>query len=281
MAKRSRSIDSQKVEKLLKDGRGDGRGPDYQPWLRIQDVPSQGLASRIKGWKTGREHHLMSNLETSYLLVLDWSLLVTDIREQFPLLPLQETQEIAEQCGFTHPTDPQTRQPIVMTTDFLVTLKLNEREIEQARAVKPAAELQSQRTLEKLEIERRYWERRDVDWGIVTEQEIPKVLVENVKWLRSCYYVEDLAPLNLVDITRIATVLASQIVQSKIPLTKITNACDDQLGLTLGTNLSVVRYLIANRRWHVDMNQRIQPSKTLTVLSVSMETHHQLRGAVG
>lgn len=269
MAKRSRSTNQQKIEKRLKDGRGEGRGTTYQPWLRIQDVPSQGLASRVKGWKTGREHHLMSNLETNYLFVLDWSQSVLDIREQFPLLPLEETQAIAEQCGFAHPTDPKTQQPVVMTTDFLITLKQNEHEIEQARAIKPASDLQSQRTLEKLEIERRYWERRNVDWGVVTEKETPKTFVENLKWLRSCYWLSDLAPLNQNDITRIESVLTPQVLQGDIALTRLTNACDDQLGLPPGTSLSVVRYLIANRRWQVDMSQRIQPSKKLGLLSVS------------
>ena len=278
MAKRNRGIDQQKIEKRLKEGRGEGRGADYQPWLRIQDVPSQGLASRVKGWKTGRERHLMSNLETSYLFVLDWSLSVLDVREQFPLLPSEETQQIAEQCGFIHPTDPQTQQSVVMTTDFLVTLKQSDHEVEQARAIKPVADLQSQRTLEKLEIERRYWERRSIDWGIVTEQEIPKTLIENLKWLRSCYWLEDLAPLNQGDITRIETVLTPQILQGKVALSRITNTCDDQLGLSPGTSLSIVRYLIANRRWQVDMNQRIQPSKKLALFSVPSAQVYEMEG---
>ncbi|MBM0744525.1 heteromeric transposase endonuclease subunit TnsA [Phormidium sp. CLA17] len=281
MAKRNRGTDQQNIEKRLKEGRGDGRGADYQPWLRIQDVPSQGLASRAKGWKTGREHHLMSNLETSYLFVLDWSLSVLDVREQFPLLPLEETQQIAEQCGFIHPTDPQTQQSVVITTDFLITLKQSDREVEQSRAIKPAADLQSQRTLEKLEIERRYWERRSIDWGIVTEQEIPKNLIANLKWLRSCYWLEDLAPLDQGDITRIETVLTPQILQGKVALTRITNTCDDQLGLSPGTSLSIVRYLIANRRWHIDLSQRIQPSKTLKLLSTLSTGLHEAIGGVG
>jgi hypothetical protein len=218
MAKRNRGINKQKIEERLKDGRGEGKGANYRPWLQIQDVPSSGLTERPKGWKTGREHHLMSQLEASYFFVLDWSQLVLDIREQFPLLPLEETQQIAEQCGYAHPTDPKTQQSVVMTTDFLITLKQDDCEIEHARTLKPASDLQSERTLEKLEIERRYWERRKVDWGIVTEQEIPKNLVENLKWLRSHYWLEDLAPLTQADITRIETVLAPLVIQGKTPL---------------------------------------------------------------
>jgi hypothetical protein len=258
------------VERRLKEGRGQGKGAEYKPWLQIQDVPSRGLVSRIKGWKTGREHHLMSNLESNFFYILEWSPLVLDIREQFPLLPLEETQTIAEQCGFAHPADPQTREPVVMTTDFVIILQQDSHQVEQARDCKSASDLQSQRVLEKLEIGRRYWERRNVDWQIVTEGEIPMPVVENVKWLHPYYQLQDLAPLSQADIRRIERVLAPQAIQNNTPLTKITNTCDEQLGLTPGTSLSVVRYLIANRRWLISISQRIQPSEKLTVVSTTL-----------
>nr|WP_255193827.1 TnsA endonuclease N-terminal domain-containing protein [Brevibacillus laterosporus] len=44
------------------------------------------------------------------------------MREQFPLLPLEETIVIANELGINHPTDPKTGSPIVMTTDFLLTV---------------------------------------------------------------------------------------------------------------------------------------------------------------
>ena len=59
----------------------------------------------------------MSNLERDYFYLLDWSSTVTDIREQYPLLPQEETLKIAEQCNIKHPRDPKTNHPIVMTTD--------------------------------------------------------------------------------------------------------------------------------------------------------------------
>lgn len=87
--------------------------------MHIQDIASTGLASRIKGWKTGRVHHLLSKLETEYFYVLEWSNIVSDIREQYPLLPITETLEIAEQLGILHPTDPRTKESIVMTAQQL------------------------------------------------------------------------------------------------------------------------------------------------------------------
>jgi len=63
MAKRKRENTPDIIERRIREGRGTGRGGDYKPWLLVQDVPSQGLASRVKGVKTGRVHHLFSQLE--------------------------------------------------------------------------------------------------------------------------------------------------------------------------------------------------------------------------
>jgi hypothetical protein len=61
MAKRDRRSDRRVIDRRLKEGRGQGRGAEYKPYLRVQDVPSQGLATRVGGWKTGREHHFMTH----------------------------------------------------------------------------------------------------------------------------------------------------------------------------------------------------------------------------
>ncbi|NQE37834.1 TnsA endonuclease N-terminal domain-containing protein [Microcoleus asticus] len=274
MAKRSRNTSETTIENRLKQGRGMGQGANYNPWLHIQDVPSQGLASRIKGWKTRRVHHLLSELETSYFYVLDWSLPVLDIREQFPLLPLEETLAIAEQCGVAYPTDPRTKEPVVMTTDFVVTVRQSVGSIEQARTVKYAQDLQSKRNLEKLEIERCYWQRRNIDWGIVTEREVSKTLAENIKWLHPYLDLNDLPQ---SDITRITMVMTPLVLQAKDSLANIAAICDDQLGLTPGFSLLVVRHLLANRVWQVNMVQPILPSERLVLLS-SLEPLEEIGG---
>lgn len=56
MAKRSPNT----TENKLKKGIGQGHGKDYKPWLTVRDVPSQGLSTRVRGWKTGRVHHFLS-----------------------------------------------------------------------------------------------------------------------------------------------------------------------------------------------------------------------------
>jgi TnsA endonuclease N terminal len=149
MAKRPRLTNSHNIT------RGVGRGKDYVPYLRIQDVPSTGLATRVRGWKTGRVHHLLSKLEKMFFFTLEWSRFVVDIREQYPL-DIGRTLAIAKDLGVRHPCLPGTNKPIVMTTDFVITSRRGLQIIDRARSVKPSSQLSSIRTLEKLEIERIY-----------------------------------------------------------------------------------------------------------------------------
>lgn len=242
------------------------RGIEYKPAIPLRSFSSKGLTTQAKGWKTKRVHHFFSDLEYRYFLILEWSKLVTDIREQFPV-PTEETLKIAEQAGIKHPINPQTKKPNLITTDFVITIKNKIGVSDQARTIKPSNELQKRRTLEKFELERRYWESRNISWGIVTEHEIPSTLVDNIKWVHSFFYIEDLLPLTLRDIKSIAKILTKNILQANKPLKEITADCDDRLGFEKGDSLSVVRHLIATRKWQVDMNQLLNPRKKLQLLT--------------
>lgn len=267
MAKRNRCIDQRGIERRIAEGRGQGRGKDYRPWLEVQDVPSTGLASRIKGWKTGRSHHLFSNLETGFFYLMEWALSVMDTREQFPLLPQSETLAIAEEIGVAHPANPRTRLPIVMTSDFAVTKTVGVSTAEVVRTIKPSSDLGSERVLQKLEIERRYWARRNIDWGIVTECELPKNVTRNIQWVHGC---RDFVALGLTNalLAQIEQVLLTDI-SGSYPLSRLTTNCDERLGLVLGTSLSAVRHLIAVRRWVIDLNEIINPTEPFHLLNAT------------
>ena len=126
MAKRRYDFDEAKITRYQKEGRGTGNGKEYKPWLTIHDVPSLGLASRTFGFKTGREHHCLSNLESGFLRILEWSDSVLDIREQFPL-DREVTRMLAGRMGIEHPRDRRTQVDLVMTTDFLVDVRIDGR----------------------------------------------------------------------------------------------------------------------------------------------------------
>jgi hypothetical protein len=261
-------IDQDSVARFEKAGRGKGTGKEYLPWLRVQDVSSKGLSTRVEGWKTGRIHHFLSQLESTYYYVLEWSRIVLDIREQYPLLPLEETISIAQSCGIKHPVHPKTEKPVVFTTDFLLTVSLDGKTVTHARTVKYAKALDSVQTLKKLEIERRFWEARGIDWGIVTELDIPAELSQNVNDLHEAWYLATYMPSS--DLARIVPVLTDLVQQNKQqPLRKVTTSCDLQLGYEEGTSLKVAYYLIATRQWIIDMFRALDPGEPLDLLQVA------------
>lgn len=179
MALKKYSNSDIKNQKWISEGRGAGRGSGYKPWLTVRDIPSEGRSHRIFGHKSQRTHHLLSDLELAVFLLLEWHVDTVDIREQFPLR-LEDTKALADETGIEHPNFQGTSQ--IMSSDFLVNTSdsLRPKFVLQA---KYAEALQDPRTIEKLELERRYWLQKDVPWMLVTEQDIPKVVFQNINWL--------------------------------------------------------------------------------------------------
>lgn len=176
------------IQRHISNGFGSGAGNSYVPWLRVQDVPSRGRSHKIQGVKVDRVHHLLSDLERAYFLVCEFSEDILDIREQYPLLPRESVQAIASSIGVKYPKYPKTNLPYVLTTDFLLTVKDPAGNVvTKARTVKYSQDLadgSAQRTLEKLEIEKRYWNDQGVDWSIITDEFFTSDLVKNLGLLR-------------------------------------------------------------------------------------------------
>jgi len=173
------SNDLIKNEKWIQEGRGKGRLNEYKPWLTVRDVPSMGRSSRVFGKKSQRIHHLLSDLELAVFLMFEWSDRVLEIREQFPL-NLKYTQQLAESMGINHPAIRGIDQ--YMSSDFLVN-SIDEKQPVFAIQVKPQSALNDKRTIEKLQLERTYWLKKEIPWKIITENEIPKIVIQNINWL--------------------------------------------------------------------------------------------------
>lgn len=118
MAKYNTEWTEEKYKRFIKEGRGQGEGTDYKPWLTIQDFPSMGRATRIFGWKTQRIHHLFSDLQLRYFYLLEWEDSVIDIREHYPLLDLQESINKKSNLNIGKFIDRKTRVPYVLSTTF-------------------------------------------------------------------------------------------------------------------------------------------------------------------
>ncbi|MBA2702732.1 MAG: TnsA endonuclease N-terminal domain-containing protein [Blastocatellia bacterium] len=217
--------------------------------------------------KTQRVHHLFSDLEANIFHVHDFLPFVTDIREQYPLLPLEETIALARECGVVPPTDPRTRQPIVMTTDQFLTVRQAGGFCYFARSIKYMNALGNSRTLEKLEIERRYFKVRSLDWGLVTDRQVDKNFVANVRWVRPYFRIVDLYPLTERVILKTSERLTQLVLNEELPLCELAAVCDAEFALTTGSSLAVARHLIANKVWPINMTERIEPCRPLVISS--------------
>jgi hypothetical protein len=267
MAKTRTRTTAASIARRIKEGRGDGYFSEYKPWLTIHDVPSIGVVTRILGWKTNRLHHYLSeHYELAHHYQMEWSEDVIDIREQYPLLPLEKTLYIAEKLGIKHPVDPKTKHPIVMTTDMLLTVKKGDELHFVAHSIKPASTL-NKRVIEKLQIEKQFFKDMGISWALITEKQINYDLVRNVEWLHSARTLNGQVHLTSEQVNEIEPRLYEAIQKGGKPLAKVTLELDFICNFPMGTCIQLVRYLIANRFWVVDMAKRILPTtKPLIIL---------------
>lgn len=271
MAKRKRKLN---IEKMIKEGYGSGIGSEYKPWIKIQDVPSLGRVTRVKGIKTNRQHELLSDMERNYFYILEYSNNVKDIREQFPLLPQDDTISIADELGLRHPKNPETGEDIVMTTDFLITVFTEDGIKEVARTIKSKDDLLDKRILEKFEIERVFWKKRNIDWAIVTEEEIYKTIAHNISFIqgyRDIKNVDGFTELDSLEIQDLVYEFIRRIVDDKRSVRAVSLEFDNDMNLESGCGLSIFKYLVINKIIEIDISKKIDVNKNIPILSISRD----------
>jgi hypothetical protein len=255
-------------ENRIKNGYGQGTGANYKPFIQAHDnkVASEGWLTRHLGWKTKRRHHTLSNHERDFLYYLEWLDEVVDIREQFPLLPLSRTEEIAEQLGIKHAHVDDVN--VVMTTDFVVTLKTSSGLIDIVRTIKPANKLNN-RTLELFEIERRFFSEQGINWEIVTDSKLPKTLIKNVEWMCEARYLDTRTEIDQELVNLISKPLFMNISKDggESSISKICLRSDKEYGLESGSCMFILQHMLANKKWSTDMNTPIKESKPLQIIN--------------
>lgn len=163
-----------------REGRGQGTGSAYKPYIQCREFNSLGTCSTPIDWKTGRTVELLSQAEKAVWYLLRWEDAVEDIQEQYPL-DLSKTVALAEAYGVRHPKDTHTR----MTTDFLVIMKDKNR---YAVSVKSdERDLKNKRTVEKLFLEKAYWESEGVPFVIMLKSKVNMTKVHNIRMVTEFY----------------------------------------------------------------------------------------------
>lgn len=174
----------------IRRGLGVGEKEAYSSFIKPRDFSSNSRVHRLMGHIIKRMFVLLSDLERSFFYYFDFCDNIKDIREQYPLLPLEHTKMIATECQIKHPQN-EKGDDVVMTTDLLITIQHDGREELIAISIKPSAKL-NKRTIEKMQIEKKYWNDQDVKWIVLTEKQINKIQNNNINFLRDFFNKESI-----------------------------------------------------------------------------------------
>lgn len=261
-----------KIERMEAEGRGEGHHKDYQPWIEVADISSLGRSRRIWSPTTERVHHLLSDVEYRLFVALEWQRNFIDIREQYPL-DRSLTQDIARSLGIRHPYYPGTQVPTVMTVDFLITCVRGDEKSLIAFNAKTADEAEDARSMEKLEIQREYFEQMGIDHHIVFDCDIPPSNVANIGDIREAPlrpdeqeprpgYFDEMCQRMLADMPA-----ASR----QMSLAKYCASFDERYGCMSGVGIRAARILMFQRRLVPDLSSpslNDEPLSRFVVLNI-------------
>ena len=263
MAKRNNDWDSNKLNRWIKEGRGQGEGKEYKPWLTVQDFPSMGRVTRVFGWTTQRIHHFFSDTQLKYFYLLDWEEKVIDIREHYPLIDLEVVLNDTSDLRLDKFIDRKTKETYILTTTFLITLLNSDGQKSfAARSIKYASELSKKSTIEKLEIERRYWRAQGIDWGIVTNKDINDVRARNIEWVHSAMNSDDCNGLSKAEFDDLFDGILYRFIDNKQSIKNIIAGFEKDYSLDVGMGLLLFKRLVAEKRIVLDMDKPINLSQT-------------------
>ena len=241
---------------MHKEGRGLGRLANYKPWLEVTHISSLGRGRRVPSPKTGRTHQLLSDVEYSVFLALEWSRDVVDIREQYPL-DRAATQAVAMQLGIQHPHYPGTHIPTVMTCDFMVTRMRDGAEVHEFFDAKTTVDAEDTRSMLKLEITRSLCKQLGVKHHVVFDTLIPAAKVKNIDCIRGAFPKEgetEPRPGYWSGLTaRMATDLSSANYSKKGSLAEYCSDFDARHGIEQGSGIRTALMLMAERMIKVDL----------------------------
>ncbi len=243
-----------------KQGRGEGHGPDYSPWIKVGDYPSNvSFGSRFNGLVNGRPTNAMSLWESNLYLALERGEL-TDIRENYPL-SLEETLVLASRLGFRHPVERKTGFPKALTVDYYTDARDEDgRLINKAYDVKQKSHLAFDSVMREITIKEIYFQDHDTLYKVITQRPCDSVLGKNLFLLRR-HSRQYLSVEHQREIRRMEKVLFKELANSREPYAHVCLRLDHKYGYCLGTCLSTVYYLVYHRYWMVDLTEEVRPDE--------------------
>jgi hypothetical protein len=268
MSRYNYDFSDQKLQRYIKEGRGQGEGSFYEPWLNVHSIASRGRVSRVSGWKTNRIHHFLADNEVRYFYLCEWTNSVVDIREHYPLLDLYEMTEILEDDLIKKLIDRKTGTPHILTSTFLITVKNEQgKEFHFARNIKEAREFQKPAVIERYELIRRYWKKKGISWALVTPSEINAVRAKNIEWIHTARRLSDWGYTE-GQIESELHLLMEMMSGGDGTIRNVIERFENKSQCEQGKGLLLFKHLLATKRIMIDMDKPFDMNQTTNQVEV-------------
>ena len=173
------------LNKLAKD--------QYEPLIKVWSGPKGTRRHFFSGIKSERSHHFLSDGEKRLGLVREAQPATISFYEQFPLYDLKLCIDLSVEMGIKYPVDKDGEACVLSSDLFCTEVNFETGEIiKVARTYKPIAAFLTEtkhpisvtRTLQKLELEKRYYKEKGISFHIETDLNISKNHADNLVWAR-------------------------------------------------------------------------------------------------
>lgn len=236
-----------KLERYLHEGRGSGRLENYKSWLTIHDISTKGRATRLFSHKLQRMVNLFSDLQTYCFNMLEFDDAVLDIREQYPLLGL-EVNAIKLDTELSNKIFSAKHEiPQILTTTFLINKVVGGREKEIALYVKYTKDLEKKAIIRRAEILRRYFQQLNIDFYVVSENDINQHTAKTIASILKTYDLEVDYPTLSTYLPMVKNELAGLLHMKQEPLKVAFKRIDTQYALQTGSTAVIFKHLLARK----------------------------------
>ena len=171
-------------------------------------------------------------------------------------------RRIADILDIKYPCDPQSKDPIVLTTDFLLTRQGVNGISYEAISVKDSSAFDNERTCEKLEIEFAWWSLLEVPCYFFVGNEKTRIQSNNIQWATSSIRYGPLYSNQELDQALSILTVGKHLIKD------LCNTFIKIIGVEHDRALGILKTLIARKIIEVDMDVLISESQIINIINV-------------
>lgn len=113
--------------------------------------------------------------------------------------------------------------------------------------------------------------KKKIDWGIVTELEIPKEMARNISYIHDYYSLEHydaFQSLSSQYIEDLAMALLQRLLTSNQSVREITNEFDKDTHMPLGSSMTLFYHLLATKTLRIDMLEPLNLEQPIVIQTI-------------